>query len=330
VTLPAYTILDWSVLAGGATEAASYLLLPDLGTTPVSAFRHAMVGLTDLAAGPQHLAAVSIRDEEPCPSHYPAGPQRNRWVAAWVLVIATPDERRAQLWRSLIDDVADRRGKAPVPARIATWETIVLPEHSRLRPGTGDGSAGREQDDVRPAAPPREWLTQTLPAICIGRRAPEAPPDRGDALLPGDAPLHLTDADRMLLDLTGRHPFLSPDDQATALGWAPVAVRRRRDALVASGLLRLLDPEETGEPRFEDEATGLAELTPAGMAVVAAQQGLTVGAAVRHNEVGGGGPTQPRGSRLSRARYGLLRHLRHTRGADGWLARLSVITTRGW
>jgi hypothetical protein len=92
-------------------------------------------------------------------------------------------------------------------------------------------------------------------------------------------------------------------------------------AILASGLLRLLDPVEAVGPAAG--GAGLLELTRQGVAFVAAQQGLTVAEAVRHTGLAGGGPAQRPGTRLSRARYVLLRHLAHTRGADGFFVALA-------
>jgi hypothetical protein len=201
------------------------------------------------------------------------------------LVIATTDLPRAEAWRRLLDEVADAQGLAPLPARVTAWAEVL----------------GREA-----AGPPR-------------------PPARAPAAVSDGAPGGLRTADRVLLDFAGRHPFLAPDDLAAALGWAPAATRRRRDALVAAGLLRLLEPAEAvaGGLRPDAAAAGLAELTPAGVALVAARQGLTVGTAARHTGLAGGGPGQRAGTRLSRARYVLLRHLAHTRGADRFFVALA-------
>ena len=200
-------------------------------------------------------------------------------------MIATTGAPRAAAWRRLLDEVADARGLAPLSARVTAWAEVL----------------GRE--DAGPPGAPSE--------TAAGARS--------------GGPGGLRTADRVLLDFAGRHPFLAPDDLAGALGWAPAATRRRRDALVAAGLLRLLEPAEAvagGLPRAA-AAAGLAELTPAGIALVAAQQGLTAGAAARHTGLAGGGPDQRAGTRLGRARYVLVRHLAHTRGADRFFVALA-------
>jgi hypothetical protein len=130
-------------------------------------------------------------------------------------------------------------------------------------------------------------------------------------------------ADRILLDIVERHTFLTADDLAAVLGWLPRQVVRQRNDLLGSGLLRLLDPKEVSAQYAEEVAAGLLELTPAGLALVAAQQGLIVAAAVRLNGFVGGGPAHRPGSCLSRTRYVLLRHLAHTRGTDRFFVALA-------
>src|SRR5439155_18473724 len=92
------------------------------------------------------------------------------------------------------------------------------------------------------------------------------------------------------------------------LGWIPAATRRRRNALLRRGLLRLLEPAEVGAAWAARE---LVELTAAGLRRVAAWQGLPLAAAVRWNGLAGGGPHEPRGPRRQ-----LLAALAHTRGVD--------------
>jgi hypothetical protein len=136
----------------------------------------------------------------------------------------------------------------------------------------------------------------------------------------GRAALGLSAADRALLDLVGRHPFLSPARAAAVLGWPVVACRRRLGRLLAGDLLQR--PRPGG-----DEAAGasarLLELTAGGLRLVASQQGLTLAAAVRANGLAGGGPDQPLGARRQ-----LLAHLRHTLGADAVFVGLAALAHR--
>src|SRR5207253_2461624 len=61
----------------------------------------------------------------------------------------------------------------------------------------------------------------------------------------------------------------------------------------------------------------LVELTATGLALVAAQQGLPLGAAIRTNGLAGGGPERPLGARRK-----LALQLAHTVGADDIFVRL--------
>lgn len=117
----------------------------------------------------------------------------------------------------------------------------------------------------------------------------------------------LTPADWALLDLVGRHPFLPSDRLQVALDWSATVTRRRRNSLLQRGLLRLVSSDEVGPVRATLEPV---ELTGAALNRLAARQGLPL-AAVRWNELAGGGPDRPVGNRRQ-----LLAVLDHTLGAD--------------
>jgi hypothetical protein len=82
----------------------------------------------------------------------------------------------------------------------------------------------------------------------------------------------------------------------------------RRNRLFQVGLVRLLASPEV-EP--EVAARELIELTPDGLRIAAAQHGLSLGMAVRHLGLVGGGPNHPVGVRAN-----LVRNLAHTLGTD--------------
>lgn len=123
--------------------------------------------------------------------------------------------------------------------------------------------------------------------------------------LPAD---DLSPAEWALLDLIGRHPFLPSDRLHAALGASPIETRRRRNHLIDLGLARLVRPGEIGAEYARRE---LVELTVAGLARLAARQELTLGEAVRHNGLAGGGPASPIGNRRQ-----LLATPAHTLGTD--------------
>ncbi len=304
VTLPAGAFLGWRSSADEGATTAAYVLLPDLGTAPVAAFREALAGLTVLAHR-WHAGGATAQGSggEGVACAQPGQPRGGR-----ELVIATVGRRRGDAWQRLLDDVADVRGLAPLPVRITTWQRVLGVQPPRV---AGAGGDPLRPARVRPTAPSPARLGRNIPTAIV----------HGSTL--AAAGVRLRTADRMLLDLVGRHPFLAVDDLAALLGWVPAAARRRRDTLVAAGLLRLFDPAEASCPDAGEVAAGLTELTPEGVAFVAAQQGLSVARAVRHNGLVGGGPAQRAGTRLSRARYVLVRHLTHTRGADRFFVALA-------
>jgi hypothetical protein len=136
----------------------------------------------------------------------------------------------------------------------------------------------------------------------------------------GQIALQLTKTDRILLDLVGRHPFLTTEGLAIALDRPEVWVRRRRSRLISLGLMRILGTDEVDQ---NTAALEPVELTLAGLAVCAAQQGLSLAVAVRVNGLAGGGPGRPIGARRL-----LLRHIEHTLGVDGVFVSLIATARR--
>lgn len=271
ITLPA------GVTLAGSDDVRAYLLLPDLGSCSVRAFRATLDRL------------VVLR-----------GQQRARFPT---LVVATLDRGRAAIWHDVLEEVREARREAPIAARVATWpELQVEAETSRPR-----RTWPRWAEKQEPAGPMSLVTSSDRPVpgfignLTMGGRSPNG---KRSAL--GRVALDLTPADRALLDMLARHPFLSTDDLATALGCDAASVQRRQDRLAGAGILRVLTLEETG-----DEAAEQVELTRSGLVLVAHSQGLSLGTAVRWNGLAGGGPQRPIGTRGK-----LLQDLAHTRGAD--------------
>ncbi len=284
--LPAYAALAWG------SETGAYLLLPDLVTVPLAHYRTVL----------GDLFAVRGLGQGDLPT----------------LLIVTSDRGRAAAWLVLVEEVRRGRAEAPLTACIATWDGL----HAGLevlarQAGEGGQSAEHLVQRVRlqPARPRRQ--VDGLPrlvgdALCLTGRT-----HADDGL--GRIALGLSPADRALLDLVGRHPFLTPERLATVLGWSGEVVHRRLRRLVNRGLMRRLGPSELSKAAGGLE---LVELTAAGLALVAAQQGLPLGAAIRANGLAGGGPERPLGARRK-----LTMHLAHTLGADDIFVRL-VATAR--
>lgn len=224
------------------------------------------------------------------------------------LLVATSAPGRALAWHTLLDETWRQRGEAPLAACVATWADLragrVAPAW-RPPPGGWPGDWLVQRVRVRPGQP-RPAASPVPRLVGETLAAPAARPHAADGL--GPVALRLTAADRALLDFVGRHPFLPVARLAAVLGESVLATRRRRDRLIGQGLLRLVEPGEVGRDAAGQE---LGELTGEGLALVAAQQGLSLGAAVRANGLAGGGPARPLGARRT-----LLAHLAHTLGAD--------------
>src|SRR5262249_47397091 len=106
-------------------------------------------------------------------------------------------------------------------------------------------------------------------------RDPPPPRRRGDAL--GQLARRLTPADRRLLDAIGPRPYRPDAQLAAELGWCLRWARVRRNHLLRLGLVGMLHRA----PGREDPPLPLPEHTQEGLAIAAAQHGLTPAQAVR-------------------------------------------------
>jgi hypothetical protein len=277
VTLPAYAALSWD------GETGTYLLLPDLATYPL---RHYQATLDRLFVLRRHRAG----DLPP-------------------VVVVTGDPGRAAAWQGLIEATRQQRAEDPLAACVATWTNLHAALETLMSP-SGVAGPPIEQVVQRVRLPPGQ---HRRPAALLPRLIGDdltgraAQPHTSQSL--GRIALGLTVTDRMLLDFVGRHPFLTLDRLAVMGGWSVASVRRRRNRLVTLGLMRLLATDEIDQ---EIAALELVELTAEGLTLCAAQQGLSLAAAVRVNGLAGGGPKQPIGTRRM-----LRAQLAHTLGADG-------------
>lgn len=267
VQVPAHTVLSWD------DHAEAFLLLPDLATSPLGVHRQMLARLVELRG----------HDPDPLP---------------W-LVVATTDAR-IDGWNRLLDAIALAVKAAPLGAHVVTWRELRSGDvQPRLPTPSSDSS---ESELVR-----RLQVTPLVPRP-PGSRIPRPIGPDIEARVPSIGRLlAVKGMDRDLLDLIGRHPFLSSDGLATVLGWEVRRLRERLSRMIGLGFVRLVEPRET---RASSHAE-LIELTIDGVQLVAAQQGLSVVEAVRFNGLAGGGPEQEIG-----ARQLLLRNLQHTLGAD--------------
>jgi hypothetical protein len=127
----------------------------------------------------------------------------------------------------------------------------------------------------------------------------------------GRLALGLRASERLLLELLGHHPFVTPDEAAVLLGRDEKRTRRACAALRGRGLVATA-PEQVGGP-----TAGRLELTRAGLALAAAGHGLAPAVGARRLGLVGDGP----GGRG--ARRMLLDHPEHTLGATAVLVRLA-------
>ncbi len=256
-----------------------YVLLPDLGSCSPATYRTGLRGMLEY--------------------------RRGRDGRVPTLVIAAPSRGHMAAWAKLLDDLSLTTGQPPLPAWLIRWSEVT---------------AGSEPVDA-----PRRYICRLTPEHDRPVRMRTRHPTPGGRPVPrivGELPLpalRLGSADREMLDVVGRHPFLPLTSLATMLGHSLDRCRRRRALLVEAGLVRVLRSEEVGEHAVRS----LTELTVEGLQVLAAQQGLSLAEAVRHNGLAGGGPDTPVGTRRS-----LLRDLEHTLGADGVFVELRGATER--
>jgi|GEM_PF-1143620 len=282
VELPAYAALAWEGAAG------AYLLLPDLGRVPLRPYRASL----------DHLLALRAVQG----AGFPA------------LVVAAGDRGRAAAWRDLIEEVRQARREAPLAACVATWDELRAGCEALASLGSQGPLPGErliQQIRLRPLR--ARHPAGILPELVGDVLATPEPSSAVDSL--GRVALGLGAADRALLDLVGSHPFLTVEYLAQMLGWDLMWARDLRNRLIGLGLMRLVEAWEVGA---EAAASELVELTAEGLALLAAQHGLSLDRAVGHLGLAGGGPAQPIGTRCR-----LLVNLAHTLGADALFVSLA-------
>jgi hypothetical protein len=245
-----------------------------------------------------------------------------------LLVVATDGDRRADAWKRANRELAEACGEAPLRICIVIWSNLATCLEGLTV------FAGHRDAQPRPIQPP---LVQGLPALQMrpnGRRIPKMvgplPPPEPNVGTAGErlayAAFQIAPSDRDVLDLIGRHPFLSRSQLAKVVGCGVQQIRQTCKRLEVLELTRVVRPEEVPLPRRILLAMGkttraiqealapediaqlqLAELTGRGAEVLAAGWGLPPQAAQRSTGLVGGGPDEGFG-----ARFELIKHLRHT------------------
>lgn len=280
ITLPGAVALSWE------GRANLFLLLPDLGQVPLSTFRPTISRLFAL----------------------------QRWVRLPTLVIATSGAGRAAAWEEMLDSSRERHHDSALPTYVTRWADLPTRDAGLLaRTGHVPEKQLRGRLALDPLRPRR--ASRPLPRLVGDAVAPRRWPDRRDEL--GHRAMVLSPADRALLELVGKHPFLSLDSLATVLHERRAALRHRRDRLIELGFVRLVSRTEIGEKAVLE----LGELAVDGMKILAAGHGLSLARAITCHGLTGGGPAEAVG-----ARHILLANLDHTLGADAVFVRLYETT----
>ena len=287
VRLPAFAGLTW--MNG---DGAEYLLLPDLGTQPLRAYRDRL----------DNLLLLRARLEGRLPA----------------LIVAT-EPARVEPWRDLLHQSAIRRHEALLDSYVTTWSDVRAGRIEVLARQTGSPAPPLTvAAPTRPARTGVEKLGTELTRQLAGERF-----ERAVKLL--ELARSSTPIDRQAMWLIGRHLLLTKAEVAQFLGASADHVRRRVHALVERDFLRLVDAAEIGP---EAAAAGLLEATDEGLRFVAATLGLTLSAAIRFHGLAGGGPVSPLGARRGSIRHvahttGLNRlmaslgPITHNEGSDG-------------
>jgi hypothetical protein len=253
--LPAFAGLTW---ANG--DCAEYLLLPDLGTRPLRAYRHQLDSLLLLRA----------RQEGRLPG----------------LIVAT-EPARVGAWDDLLHQTAVRRHEALL-GWVVTWSDVqagmVAPLPRRIGPPAPMLAAAAPTPSARTGL---EKLDRELARQLAGERF-----ERAVKLV--ELARVSTPIDRQAMWLIGRHLLLTKEQLAQLIGASPDHVRRRIRMLLDRGFLLMVSAAEIGP---EAAAAGLLEATEEGLRFVAATLGLTLSAAIRFHGLAGGGPENPLGAR---------------------------------
>ncbi len=271
--------LRWGERDGGPGQEGEYLLLADTGSLPLRGYRARVRQLLEYR--------VHSRGELP------------------PVLIATTTEERTTAWRSLLAEESQWAHLAPLPARVLTRDEVRQGELS-----CSLSTATPQPPSPKITTPLTVSILDTSPIpVLVGGLAETAPerlplPARLGALVRGIAP-----SDRALVELVGKHPFLTTTQLAVVTGRPRPRVRAACAALERLGLLRRLgDGEVVGVGLMDTHW----ECAPQGLELAARGAGLSLREAVGLLGLSGGGPDHPVGSRRL-----LLRAFRHTLGVDG-------------
>jgi hypothetical protein len=340
-------VRQWTITAAGrrALDDAGVVLARDDRTGLLSPFgassrplrRPGPVGKLVVAASYQLLsllvrqlraegATVEVHAFQTPWRHRVFDPDRDRWLrielpaAAVVRVIRMGAAAEEQVTETIVFCLPDF-GTVPVRrAREAVRRLGLLPAWASGRPRVvlTIGTTDRDVRGQRAAA----WQRETASLITkFGWRPRQIRVLRWQAI--GCESAHKQATRRWsgiekVLDLVGRHPFLTPDQLRALLDIDAHTLRRRMRALVARRWLGRHTMDMTDGPSGQHIPVELLEVTSLGRAVLGGWLALRSGPATRYHGLIGG----ERGRAGQRRR--LLRALAHTLGAHAVFVELVV------
>jgi len=208
-----------------------------------------------------------------------------------LVVVATTSERRIVPWRAM-SELAIRRNRGLLTVDVATWADWER----------------RARSNTARTAPAYSW-SPPLPLSARGAADEQVPRLDLGVIEHGIRSWDLDPGERAVVDVVGRHPFVSTTSLADVLSEDATWVERRAARLVRRGLATRLPVHEI-PPEIRRQGARF-EQTCNGLQVLAAYLGLRLPSAVRYHGLAGGGAAAPVGARRT-----LLRNLRHTLGAD--------------
>jgi len=300
VALPAYAALTWADGSSG-----DFLLLPDHGVVPVAAYRPLLTSLFRLRAVDE--------DQQP------------------LLVVATQTSQRALVWDAILKEVSSTLGEAPLAVSIRVGKRSPGPVAATRSGPISETCARRAYGPIDGL-----WTASRRPGQY--RFPPLSTTGGAGRGTPDFVGLGLTIRDLALLELIGRHPFLSMPEVEALQGRS---ARDRCQRLWAHHLIgavpfpsRLEQVHHGRTPGAINGVGSLAtlglELTGTGLEILATNHGLPAYLMGKHlGLAASGGPRS-----VVKCRRQLLRTLDHTRAVNRlyvrWMKDCGRRQAHGW
>jgi hypothetical protein len=219
-----------------------------------------------------------------------------------LVVIATTSERRVLAWQTMAE-LATRRYSGLLRVHGATWAEW------KRRAEQNTTTMSTELTNASSPLPPRRAADTPAPRLDL--RVIECGVRRWD----------LDSGERAVLDVVGRHPFVSTAGLVDVLAKDADWIQQRAAHLIRRGMAIRVGAHEV-PIQFRMQGARF-ELTRNGLEVLAGYIGLRLARSVMYQGLAGGGAAVPVG-----ARRALVRHLTHTLGADEVFATIARVVRR--